>query len=105
MKYAVKVPMPEDDWLFVTREGPDGPEVVLYDSREEAEKQAKIWNSNAEVVEYTSHSTVALKEDENGDLILPLPEHLLSQLGWTEGTQLEWIDNENGTFSLAKKDD
>ena len=39
MKYAVKVPIPEDDWLFVTREGPDGPEMVLYDSKEEAEKQ------------------------------------------------------------------
>jgi len=51
-KYAVKVPMPDDDWLFVTREGPDGPEVVLYDSRELAEEQAKIWGGKGIVVEY-----------------------------------------------------
>ena len=53
-KYAVKVPMPDDDWIFVTKEGPDGLEVVLYDSREEAEKQAGIWNGKGVVVEYTT---------------------------------------------------
>ena len=51
-KYAVKVPMPDDDWIFVTKEGPDGLEIVLHDSREEAEKQAKIWGENGVVVEY-----------------------------------------------------
>lgn len=54
-KYAVKVPFGEfgqDDWLFVTQEGPDGPEIVLYDTREEAKKQAKIWAGHGVVVEY-----------------------------------------------------
>ena len=52
MKYAIKVPWPDDDWLFVTREGPDGLEIVLYDSREEAEEQARIWAGKGVVVEY-----------------------------------------------------
>ena len=55
MKYAVKVPFGEfggDDWLFVTKDGPDGPEIVLYESREEAQQQAKIWGGNGVVVEY-----------------------------------------------------
>ena len=56
-KYAVKVPFFTDDvedWIFVTRDGPDGLEVVLYDSQEEAEKQAGIWNGKGVVVEYTN---------------------------------------------------
>lgn len=54
-KYAVKVPFGDfgdDDWLFVTREGPDGPEIVLYETREQAEDQARIWNDAGVVVEY-----------------------------------------------------
>ena len=61
MKYAVKVPFGEfgaDDWLFVTKEGPDGPEIVLYDSREEAQTQAQIWAGKGVVVEY---------QDDNGN--------------------------------------
>ena len=52
MKYAIKVPWPDDDWLFVTREGPEGPEIVLYDSREQAQEQALIWGGKGVVVEY-----------------------------------------------------
>jgi len=52
MKYAVKVPFPDNDWIFVTKEGTDGPEIILYESREEAQEQAKIWGGNGVVVEY-----------------------------------------------------
>jgi len=51
-KFAVKVPVDQDDWLFITKDGPDGLEIVLYDTREEAEAQAKFWGSNSRVVEY-----------------------------------------------------
>lgn len=54
-KYAIKVPFGDfgaDDWLFVTREGPDGLEIVLYDTREEALEQAKCWGGHGVVVEY-----------------------------------------------------
>ena len=47
---------------------------------------------------------VTLETDpETGDLILPIPTELLSQMGWIEGTELFWIDNENGTYSLKEK--
>jgi hypothetical protein len=47
---------------------------------------------------------VTLEQDpETGDLILPIPTELLSQMGWIEGTELFWIDNENGTYSLKEK--
>lgn len=46
---------------------------------------------------------VTVEQDENGELLLPFPPDLLSQMGWSEGTDLFWIDNENGTFSLEEK--
>jgi len=52
MKYAVKVPFPNEDWVFVTKDGPEGPEILLYESREDALEQAKIWGGNGVVVEY-----------------------------------------------------
>lgn len=52
IKYAVKVPWPDDDWVFVTKDGPNGLEVVLYNNMQEALEQAKIWNGKGVVVEY-----------------------------------------------------
>ena len=47
---------------------------------------------------------VQLEQDTvTGELILPIPTELLSQMGWIEGTELFWIDNENGTYSLKEK--
>jgi hypothetical protein len=47
---------------------------------------------------------VTLETDpETGELILPIPAELLSQMGWIEGTELFWVDNENGTYSLKEK--
>ena len=47
---------------------------------------------------------VQLETDtESGELILPIPADLLSQMGWIEGTELFWIDNEDGTYSLKEK--
>ena len=49
--------------------------------------------------------TITLEEDpETQDLIMPLPPELLSQMGWNEGDTLHWTDNEDGSFSLSKKD-
>jgi hypothetical protein len=43
------------------------------------------------------------QDPETGELILPIPTELLSQMGWIEGTELFWIDNEDGTYSLKEK--
>jgi len=34
--------------------------------------------------------TVTL-EEENDDLLLPIPEEMMVQLGWDDGDLLEWI--------------
>jgi hypothetical protein len=50
--------------------------------------------------------TVTLEEDpETGDLIMPIPPALLSQMGWDFGDTLIWDDQKDGTFTLRKKTD
>lgn len=34
--------------------------------------------------------TSTVEEDENGELVITLSEALLSQMGWSEDTILEW---------------
>ncbi len=47
--------------------------------------------------------TITVEEDpETGELILPLPEEMLKLQGWTEGDTLEWIDNDDGSWTLQK---
>lgn len=43
-------------------------------------------------------------DPKTGDLILPLPEELLKQLDLEIGHELEWIDNEDGSFTIRKYD-
>jgi len=33
---------------------------------------------------------VELQEDDNGDLILPIPEEVIETLDWQDGTLLTW---------------
>ena len=47
--------------------------------------------------------TARLEEDENGDLVLPLPEELLEELNWQIDDTLEWKVLENGNIILNKK--
>jgi len=47
---------------------------------------------------------VTLEQDTNGDLILPLPQELLKQVGWETDDVLTWTDNEDGSFTLSKRE-
>lgn len=48
---------------------------------------------------------VTLEQDpETGDLILPFPEDLINQMGWSEGTTLHWdVKDDNTVFITEKK--
>lgn len=47
--------------------------------------------------------TLDVEEDPvTGDAILTLPTDFLDQVGWKEGDELEWIDNNDGSWSLQK---
>jgi len=58
-KYAVKVPLAVDDYIYVTESNPNCFDLkpILYNKKQEAEKAASIWGPLAKVVEY--------KEDHN----------------------------------------
>jgi len=44
-----------------------------------------------------------LTVDDDG--VLTFPDELIEKLGWKEGDVLQWIDNNDGSFSLVKSDD
>lgn len=48
--------------------------------------------------------TVVTQHDENGDVILPIPEELLEKLGWKEGDNIEFGISDEGQFILTKSD-
>jgi len=49
--------------------------------------------------------TIELQNDpETGDCILEFPPDMLKETGWKEGDVLEWKDNNDGTFSMTKKE-
>lgn len=47
---------------------------------------------------------VITQEDENGDLIIPLPLPLLKQLGWKDGDDVTIGVDEHGKIFLRKAD-
>ena len=52
-----------------------------------------------------SRWTVTVDQDpDTGDLILPLPDDMLNQVGWKTDDVLKWIDNKDGTWTLQKKE-
>lgn len=47
--------------------------------------------------------TVTLEEDEFGDLILPIPDEVMEDLGWEIGDELEYsVDDSELSFTLKK---
>lgn len=47
---------------------------------------------------------VILETDENGDLVLPIGEEIMKQLGWKIGDTIEWVKNEDESWSLRRKE-
>ena len=52
------------------------------------------------MMKWTVDTTV---DPETGDYILKLPEEVLEATGWQIDDILEWIDNEDGSWTLRKK--
>lgn len=46
--------------------------------------------------------TVTLEEDGD-DVILPIPQEVMDQLGLKEGDTLKWTDNNDGSFTMTKQ--
>lgn len=50
--------------------------------------------------------TVTLDYDNDADeVILPLTDEMVREAGWNLGDTIEWIDNKDGSWTLAKKEE
>jgi hypothetical protein len=51
-----------------------------------------------------THITVTLVQDDQDpdQLLLDLGTELCQQLGWQAGDQLEWVDNQDGSWTLHR---
>jgi antitoxin component of MazEF toxin-antitoxin module len=45
-----------------------------------------------------------ISQEDNGDVLVPIPPILLQKLGWKEGDNVEIGLDENGRYILTKKD-
>ena len=46
---------------------------------------------------------VTLEEDAEGNLILPLSDELLNEVGWKTGDTINWTDSGDGSWTMTKK--
>jgi hypothetical protein len=43
-------------------------------------------------------------QEDNDDLMIPIPPTLLKQLGWKEGDDIDFLVDEKGRWFLRRKD-
>lgn len=54
----------------------------------------------------TNRWVVRVEEDpETKDLVIPFTPDMLAQVGWDFGDTILWEDNQNGSFTLRKKEE
>ena len=52
----------------------------------------------------TSYVTV-VEEDTEGNHFIQLPEEAIKQLGWGPDTEIKWVDNGDGSYTLVRADE
>jgi len=53
----------------------------------------------------TKSWTIDVQENEDGEMFIQFPDELLLTAGWQEGDNLIWNDNQDGSFTLTKKEE
>ena len=56
-------------------------------------------NSAKELIRY---EVITQEDPETGDLMLPIPQKLLDELGWREGDEIEFAVDTNGKYILKR---
>ena len=49
-----------------------------------------------------SYEVITQKDDITGDILLPIPPHLLKKLGWKTGDDIQFGLDDEGQFVLTK---
>ncbi len=50
----------------------------------------------------TMYEVITQEDPETGDLILPIPQPVLDQLGWKEGDSIDFDVDKDGTIYIRK---
>jgi hypothetical protein len=50
-------------------------------------------------------NSLVVKEDEQGELYIELPDELMEEMGWDENTELVWTVYDDGKIGLRKRTD
>jgi len=45
---------------------------------------------------------VQIKELDNGDQYIVIPDELVNDVGWEIGDEIQWIDNKDGSWTMKK---
>ena len=53
--------------------------------------------------EYPRYEVITQEDPETGDIIVPIPEPILRQMGWKEGDEVDISVDDKGQIFLAKK--
>lgn len=53
--------------------------------------------------EYPRYEVITQEDPKTGDMIVPIPEPILKQMGWKEGDEIDLSINERGEIFLKKK--
>jgi hypothetical protein len=53
---------------------------------------------------YSFVRTLVEDPEHPGEMLLDLGDELCEHMDWKVGDALEWVDNQDGTFTLKKKD-
>jgi len=48
------------------------------------------------------YEVITQEDPETGDLMLPIPQKLLDELGWREGDEIEFAIDEKGKYILKR---
>ena len=48
--------------------------------------------------------TLEVQKLEDGDQYIEFPKELMDEVGWEDGDVLEWTPNEDGSWTLKKKE-
>ena len=53
--------------------------------------------------EYPRYEVITQEDPVTGDIIVPIPEPILRQMGWKEGDEVDISVDDKGQIFLAKK--
>jgi hypothetical protein len=52
--------------------------------------------------DHVRYEVITQEDEVTGDVLLPIPPHLLEQLGWREGDEIEFAIGEDGKYILKR---